>query len=59
MSSMWIRESCYFIEKHVSFELHLKHNFCSDLMQCFKVLITFTLSDLYYVQAVHLPDRRV
>ena len=27
MSSMWIRESCYFIEKHVSFELHLKHIF--------------------------------
>ena len=25
MSSMWIRESCYFIEKHISFELHLKH----------------------------------
>ena len=24
MSSMWIRESCYFIEKHISFEVHLK-----------------------------------
>ena len=24
-SSMWIRESCYFIEKHISIELHLKH----------------------------------
>ena len=27
ISSMWIRESCYFIEKHISFELHLKHVF--------------------------------
>ncbi|KAJ8627578.1 hypothetical protein MRB53_020885 [Persea americana] len=27
MSSMWIRESCYFIEEHVSLVLHLKHVF--------------------------------
>ena len=30
MSSMWIRESCYFIEKHISFKLHFKTCFVQN-----------------------------
>ena len=55
MSSMWIRESCYFIEKHVSFELHLKHVFVQ--ISC-NVLSTDYFPSIYLVLCLSYSPAR-